>query len=167
MNKIKTEFEKTHPIHFMKKICLVLTLLCFSITTFGQMDMKQREQLFASLKNLYNASPGEGCRIFKVKKTAYLVSFVAMDNAKFESPTQMQRIAQVKSARNAGEFVNGVSTSSQTDVVVEESDGNYKSATIDKISNISKTNVKGMEMLGYFDGPDNTSVFTFVTVTPK
>lgn len=151
----------------MKRICVILSLLCCSIATFGQMDMKLREQLFTSLKNLYNASPGEGCRLFKIKKTVYLVSFVAMDNSKFESPTQMQRIAQVKSLRNAGEFVSGVTTSSKTDVVVEETDGNYKSTTVDKITNISNTNIKGMEMLGYFDGPDNTSVFTFVTITPK
>lgn len=149
----------------MKKLLLLFaSVVIFATSAVAQVSLEQRSRLVPMLKQLYLDSPAEGCRVVKMsKKQRYLVVFIAFDNAKYESPTQMQRVAQVKSQRSAAEYVQGANVESQTEVVMTEVDGVYKQATQEKMKTAVSANVKGLESFGYFDGPDNSTVFMYVT----
>ena len=76
----------------------------------------------------------------------------------------MNRVAQVKSQRNAGEFFNGTQSYSEITIRTpksEEKGGKEMTETYEVIKTNSSGFVKQMELLTNFESNDSTTVFVY------
>lgn len=76
----------------------------------------------------------------------------------------MNRVAQVKSQRNAGEFFNGTQNYSEITIRTpksEEKGGKEMAETYEVIRTNSTGFVQQMELLTNFENKDGTAVFVF------
>ena len=58
------------------------------------------------IERMYKASPFEGCRFIDDYDKTHFISVVALNSAKYKTPQIMNRVAEVKSQRQSGEFFN-------------------------------------------------------------
>ena len=77
---------------------------------------QERIALMKFVERMYNNEPFEGCRIIDDYDSSYILSVVELDKSKYSSNSIMNRVAQVKSQRNAGEFFNGTQSYSEITV---------------------------------------------------
>lgn len=150
----------------MRKIYLI-TLLCMlhnAIVTAQSYD-EDRIVLSNFIERLYNNSPFEGCRIIDDYDRTYLLSVVVLDPTTYKAKTAMNRVSQVKSQRNAGEFFNGTLSFSEFVVQTEKSKGYGKnkniSDTIESIKTSSIGFVQQMQLLTTFYDEDNYMVYVY------
>lgn len=117
------------------------------------------------VERLYNNSPFEGCRIIDDYDRTYLLSIVVLDPSVYKTKTAMNRVSQVKSQRNAGEFFNGTLSYSEFVVQTEKSKeyGNNKniSDTIESIKTSSIGFVQQMQLLTTFFDEDHNMVYVY------
>lgn len=90
----------------MRRFLSILFLL-LPLMACAQGYDQNRIALANFLKRMYLNSPFDGCRVVDDYDHDYLLSVVALSSSNYTSPTVMDRVAQVKSQRNAGEFFNG------------------------------------------------------------
>lgn len=149
----------------MKKVFFLL-LLCFAaITTFAQSYDEERIVLSNFVERLYNNAPFEGCRVIDDYDHSYLLSVVVLDPTAYKVRTAMNRVAQVKSQRNAGEFFNGTQSYSEFVIQTEKSKDMGSSETLTNTIEIIKTNSTGfvqqMQLLTTFSDEDKNKVFVY------
>lgn len=141
---------------------IIILFLLTNISHFvnAQGYDEDRITLANFIERMYNNEPFEGCRIVKDYDKSYLLSVVMLEKAKYSTPTAMNRVAQVKSQRNAGEFFNG--TQSYSEFIVKtprckDNESNAKSIveTIEVIKVNSTGFVQQMQLLTSFDSESN------------
>lgn len=150
----------------MKKFLIFLfVLFMYSCIITAQSYDQERIQLAKFIERMYNNAPFEGCRIVDDYDNSYFLSVVALDQSKYKTPQTMNRVAEVKSQRNAGEFLNGTQSYSEFTIRTPKSveyEDNYKFAeTIDIIKTNSTGFVKQMQILTTFITEENTMVFVY------
>ena len=148
----------------MKKVFLLIILLCICITGYAQSYDQEKVSLSRFIERMYNASPFEGCRIVDDYNNSYLLSVVELDASKYKTRSVMNRVAQVKSQRNAGEFFNGTQSYSEITIKTPESEekgGGNMSEAYEIIRTNSTGFVQQMELLSTFDTSDGTAVVLF------
>lgn len=150
----------------MKKYLIFLfVLFMYSCIITAQSYDQERIQLAKFIERMYNNAPFEGCRIVDDYDNSYFLSVVALDQSKYKTPQTMNRVAEVKSQRNAGEFLNGTQSYSEFTIRTPKSveyEDNYKFAeTIDIIKTNSTGFVKQMQILTTFITEENTMVFVY------
>ena len=147
----------------MKKV-LILFLLILPFSSFAQNYDEERINLALFIERMYNNAPFDGCRIIDDYDNSYLLSVVSLDKAKYKSMQTMNRAAQVKSQRNAGEFFNGTQTYSefiiQTPLSIEKNKIINISESIELIKSNSSGYVRQMQLLTSFE--DNMGLMVFV-----
>lgn len=148
----------------MKKFCLLILICCFSATINAQSFDQERIALAKFIERMYNSSPFEGCRIIDDYDNSYLLSVVELDKSKYKTSSVMNRIAQVKSQRNAGEFFNG--TQSYSEITIRtpksvEKGGKEMTETYEIIRTNSTGFVQQMALLSQFESKNGNTVYVF------
>lgn len=128
---------------------------------------QDRKALSNFIERMYKSSPFEGCRFIDDYDKSYFVSIVVLDKKKYKSEIAMNRVAQVKSQRNAGEFLNG--TQSYTEYTIQTPKCKGKEIGNDETYEVIKANSTGyvqhMQLLNTFEDSNNLKVFVFVRET--
>lgn len=149
------------------KLHLLNTLfIIFALNSNAQSFDEDRIVLSQFIERLYNNAPFEGCRIIDDYDNSYLLSVVALDASNYKTSSALNRVAQVKSQRNAGEFFNG--TQSISEFVVKTTKGekqgkkaNVISETFEMVKSNSTGFVQQMQLLTTFDNAEQQKVFVF------
>lgn len=147
----------------MKKI-LIFIMFLSSLVVSAQSYDEDRIILSNFVERLYNNAPFEGCRIIDDYDHSYLLSVVLLDKAKYKVPSAMNRVAQVKSQRNAGEFLNGTQSYSEFTIKTPKSEKKESTDVAESIEVIKSSStgfVQQMQLLTTFDVPENNKVFVF------
>lgn len=149
----------------MYKIIFVIYIILFSSKIFAQSYDEDRIVLANFVERLYNNNPFEGCRILDDYDNKYLLSVVLLDPSKQKVKSAMNRTAQIKSQRNAGEFVNGTQTYSEFVIKTPKGENNEDvedlSQTFDVIRSNSTGYIQQMQLLTTFEDEDHMKVYVF------
>ena len=149
----------------MRKILLLMMLCSFASISYAQSFDQERVALAKFIERMYNNSPFEGCRIVDDYDNSYLLSVVELDKSKYKTSSIMNRVAQVKSQRNAGEFFNGTQSYSEITIRTPNSEGKGGSKEMAETYEIIRTNSTGfvqqMALLTNFESNEGISVFVF------
>lgn len=146
------------------KKSIVLSFLFIGMTTniFSQGYDQERIQLANFIERMYNNAPFDGCRIVDDYDNSYFLSVVALDKSKYKTPQIMNRVADVKSQRNAGEFFNG--SQSYTEMTIKTPKGKEHESDMTEVYELIQTNsigyVRQMQLLTSFE--DSTGMMVFV-----
>lgn len=157
-------------LKIIKFLFLAISLTSFQIV-YAQGYDEERINLAMFIERMYNNEPFEGCRIVDDYDNSYMLAVVTLDPTKYQNKMAMNRVAQVKSQRTAGEFFNG--SQSYTEMVIktpksEEKGGDpslVETMEIIKVNSIGY--VKQMQLLTSFDGEDGTKVFVYYKMVDK
>lgn len=147
----------------IKKSILLSFLFIGMITNiFAQGYDQERIQLANFIERMYNNAPFDGCRIVDDYDNSYLLSVVALDKSKYKTTQTMNRVADVKSQRNAGEFLNG--SQSYTEMTIKTPKGEEHEKDMTEVYELIQTNsigyVRQMQLLASFE--DSTGMMVFV-----
>ena len=149
----------------MRKILLSIILCCISSVLCAQSYDQERVALAKFIERMYNSSPFEGCRIVDDYDNSYLLSVVELDKSKYKTSSIMNRVAQVKSQRNAGEFFNGTQSYSEITIRTpksEEKGGSKDMAETYEVIRVNSTGfVQQMALLTNFENSDGMMVFVY------
>lgn len=146
-----------------KKILLFAILFFIGCDMYAQGYDQERVQLAKFIERMYNNAPFDGCRIVDDYDNSYMLSVVALDKSKYKTPQIMNRVADVKSQRNAGEFFNG--TQSYTSVTIKTPKGEEYESDMTDVYELIKVNsigyVKQMQLLISFEDKSKMQVFVY------
>lgn len=121
------------------------------------------------IERMYNNAPFEGCRLVDDYDNCYFLSVVVLDKKKYSNTTAMNRLSQVKSQRNAGEFFNGTHTYSEFIIKTPscknlEKESGKESEQV-KTFEVIKTNSTGfvqqLQLLTTFEDMDGNKIFIY------
>jgi len=142
----------------MKKLLLFSILSLFSVSLFAQSYNEDRTVLANFLKRMYNNTKFEGVKIVEDYDNKYLISVLNLEKAKYQKESDMFRVAQVKALRQASEFVNGGTVTSDLIIRTTEdsSGGEVTVETMEKMRTVGF--VQGMELLINFEPADDSQM---------
>lgn len=141
-----------------------MMLCCIATMTYAQSFDQERIALAKFIERMYNNSPFEGCRIVDDYDNSYLLSVVELDKSKYKTSSVMNRVAQVKSQRNAGEFFNGTQSYSEITIRTPKSEerGDREMAETYEIIRTNSTGfVQQMALLTNFESSNGLMVFVY------
>lgn len=143
----------------------LLFLLMTNLICFAQGYDEERVNLSMFIERMYNNEPFDGCRIVDDYDNSYMLAVVTLDKGKYQNRMAMNRVAEVKSQRTAGEFFNGSQSYTQMVIRTPKSEEKGGDPALVETMEIIKVNsigyVKQMELLTSFDGEDNTKVYVY------
>ena len=84
------------------------------------------------IERMYKASPFEGCRFIDDYDKTYFISVIALDSAKYKSQQIMNRVAEIKSQQQSGEFFNGTQSFSEFVIKTPRSEQNGNASNIEE-----------------------------------
>ena len=149
----------------MRKFLLSMVLCFISTMMLAQSFDQERIALAKFIERMYKSSPFEGCRIVDDYDNSYLLSVVELDKSKYKTTSVMNRVAQVKSQRNAGEFFNGTQSYSEITIRTPKSEEKGGSKEMAETYEIIRTNSTGfvqqMALLTNFETENGFVVFVF------
>ena len=150
----------------MKRTFFIAIITLLSTTVNAQSFDEDRIILSQFVERIYNNAPFEGCRIIDDYDNSYLLSVVVLDASKYKVPTALNRAAQVKSQRNAGEFFNGTQSFSEFTIKTPKckEQGDSKPIiveTVEVIKTHSSGFVQQMQLLSTFEDANKMKVFVF------
>lgn len=148
----------------MRKILSSIIICCISTVIYAQSFDQERIALAKFIERMYNNSPFEGCRIVDDYDNSYLLSVVELDKSKYKTASVMNRVAQVKSQRNAGEFFNG--TQSYSEITIRTPKSKEKGgAEMSEVYEIIRANSTGfvqqLALLSSFINNNGLIIFIF------
>lgn len=143
------------------KIFTALLLGLFASSIQAQTMDESRVVLGNYLMRQYMVEPTDGCRIYDDLTNTYLISVVTLDKTKYKKASDMYRVAQLKSMRNAGEYLGGTTQHTITRIVM-----NDDNVAVKEESNhaFSSNLVKSLELLKTFDFEENEKVFIYIQI---
>ena len=145
---------------------ILLSILLYGITSIVNAQSFDQERIALSkfIERMFNNAPFEGCRIVDDYDNSYLLSVVKLDKSRYKTGSVMNRVAQVKSQRNAGEFFNGTQSYSEITIRTPKSEerGEKEMAETYEIIRTNSTGfVQQMELLTNFESKEGAAVFVF------
>lgn len=152
------------------RVLLFLFALPYTFASAQGYD-EDRINLAMFIERMYNNEPFEGCRIVDDYDNSYMLAVVTLDPTKYKNRVAMNRVAEVKSQRVAGEFFNG--SQSYTEMVIrtpksEEKGGSPEMVETMEIIKVNSSGyVRQMQLLTSFDGEDSTKVFVYFKQVDK
>ena len=130
---------------------------------------QERVQFAKFIERMYNNAPFDGCRIVDDYDNSYLLSVVALDKSKYKTAQIMNRVAEVKSQRNAGEFFNG--SQSYTEMTIKTPKGEEHESDMAEVYELIRVNsigyVKQMQLLTSFEYATSMQVFVYYKKVDK
>ena len=143
-----------------KTLFLLVIGLIASVAQAQTMD-ESRVVLGNYLMRQYMVEPTDGCRIYDDLTHTYLISIVTLDKTKYKKSSDMYRVAQLKSMRNAGEYLGGTTQHTVTRIVMNDDDVAVQEESTHAFSS---NMVKSLELLKSFDFEENEKVFIYIQV---
>lgn len=144
-------------------------LMSLVVATNAQGYDQERVQLAKFIERMYNNAPFDGCRIVDDYDNSYLLSVVALDKSKYKTAQIMNRVAEVKSQRNAGEFFNG--SQSYTEMTIKTPKGEAHESDMTEVYELIRVNsigyVKQMQLLTSFEDATGMQVFVYYKKVDK
>lgn len=148
-----------------KRLFALAFLFLMCSYTYAQGYDQERIQLAKFVERMYNNAPFDGCRIVDDYDNSYLLSVVALDKSKYKTPQVMNRVAEVKSQRNAGEFFNG--SHSYTSMTIKTPKGEEHESDMTEVYELIRVNsvgyVKQMQLLTSFENVMGMKIYVFYT----
>ena len=146
----------------MKKLLFLSILSLSSIAAPAQGYNEEKTTLANFLKRMYNQTKFEGVKIVEDYENKYFISVLSLEKARYQKASDMYRVAQVKAMRQASEFVNGGTITSDLIIRTTESEDSTKVAveTIERIRSVGF--VQGMELLINFSPADDDAQMVFI-----
>lgn len=134
-----------------------LSILIFFVNhiVFTQSFNDNKKSLSNFLERMYSNLPFEGVKVIEDYDYNYVISVVSLEQSKYSSQSNMNRVAQVKANSQANTFFNGSIIS--LDFIVKTTETRSKKAeevTIESMEFIKENSfgfVKGMELLTNFE----------------
>lgn len=152
-----------------KTIFLFAIMFLFTNGVSAQGYDQERIQLAKFIERMYNNAPFDGCRIVDDYDNSYLLSVVALDKSKYKTAQIMNRVAEVKSQRNAGEFFNG--SQSYTEMTIKTPKGEEHKSDMTEVYELIRVNsigyVKQMQLLTSFEDAASMQVFVYYKKVDK
>ena len=106
--------------------------------------------------------------LIHLKNKGYLMA-VALDKSKYKTPQVMNRMAEVKSQRNAGEFFNG--SQSYTEMTIKTPKDEDNKSDMTEVYELIRVNsigyVKQMQLLTSFEDAIEMHVFVYYKKVDK
>ena len=131
-------------------------------TVYAQSYNQERIALENFLVRMYKNVPFEGVKIVSDYNNNYLVSVVLVK--KTQSESSMNRIAQVKSARQVSQYLSGI-ISTESETIIRTTQNVREGKTIEEIKDVIKENsigfTKNMEILKTFDTDNKEKCYMF------
>lgn len=156
-------------VRIVKFVLLLGLLFSFVNETNAQGYDQERIQLAKFIERMYNNAPFDGCRIVDDYDNSYLLSVVALDKSKYKTPQIMNRVAEVKSQRNTGEFFNG--SQSYTEMTIKTPKGEEHNSDMAEVYELIRVNsigyVKQMQLLTSFEDATGMQVFVYYKKVDK
>ena len=150
-------------VEIRKYLVLCIFLWGININLSAQGYDQERIQLAHFIERMYNNAPFDGCRIVDDYDNSYLLSVVALDKSKYKTPQIMNRVAEVKSQRNAGEFFNG--SQSYTSMTIKTPKAEEHESDMTEVYELIRVNsigyVKQMQLLTSFEDATGMQVFVY------
>ena len=142
----------------MKKVLLFSIISLFCVQLFAQNYNDERITLANFLKRMYNNTKFEGVKIVEDYDNRYLISVLSLEKAQYKKESDMFRVAQVKALRQASEFVNGGTITSDVVIRTVESkeEVNIPVETVEKMQSVGF--VQSMELLVNFETSDENQM---------
>jgi UDP-N-acetylmuramate-alanine ligase len=146
------------------KLIVAFAIAVLSISYVDAQSFNEDKTNFANfMKRMYNASEYEGVKIVDDYDHQYLVSLLSLEKAKYQNPSQMNRVAQMKAQSQASTFLNGSTISLETVIKTSErvDSTNQKSSIIETVETIKENAMgfsQGLELLTSFDNIDGKRV---------
>ena len=142
----------------MKRSLIFCLLTLFFVPIFAQSYNEEHTNLANYLKRMYNNTKFEGVKIIEDYNNKYLISVLSLERAKYAKESDMFRVAQVKALRQASEFVNGGTITSDLIIHTTETAGET-AVTVEKMEKMRTVGfVQGMELLINFTPSDETQM---------
>lgn len=150
----------------MRRIIFVIFALSFCLTSVSAQGYNQEQTALKNfLVRMYKSQPFEGVKVVSDYENNYLLSVVLIKKSASESA--MNRVAQVKSARQVSQYLNGITTISSKTIIRTSEDVKNKQ-TIEEITDIIKEHsigfTKSMEALASFDKNETERVYMFFRI---
>lgn len=150
-------------VRIVKYVLLIGVLISVANEINAQGYDQERIQLAKFIERMYNNAPFDGCRIVDDYDNSYLLSIVTLDKSKYQTPQIMNRVAEVKSQRSAGEFFNG--SQSYTAMTIKTPKGEEHESDMTEVYEIIRVNSVGyvnqMQLLTSFEGDNKMQVFVY------
>ena len=148
----------------IKRLISTIVLLSFAYAFgYSQGYDQDRIQLANFTERMYNNAPFDGCRIVDDYDNSYLLSVVTLDRSKYKTSQIMNRVAEVKSQRNIGEFFNGSQSFTSMTIKTPKSEekGDSDMTEVYEVIRVNSMGyVRQMQLLTSF--VDNTGMQVFV-----
>ena len=156
-------------VNFLKYVIILAFMCLIDNRASAQGYDQERIQLANFIERMYNNAPFDGCRIVDDYDNKYLLSVVALDKSKYKTPQIMNRVAEVKSQRNAGEFFNG--SQSYTSMTIKTPKGEGHESDMTEVYELIRVNsigyVKQMQLLTSFEDVKGMQVFIYFKKVDK
>lgn len=156
-------------VRIVKKLFVLVILIPFVHEANAQGYDQERIQLAKFIERMYNNAPFDGCRIVDDYDNSYLLSVVALDKSKYKTTQIMNRVAEVKSQRNAGEFFNG--SQSYTEMTIKTPKGEEHRSDMTEVYELIYVNsigyVRQMQLLTSFEDSAGMQVFVYYKKVDK
>lgn len=143
------------------KTLFLLVIGLFASFAQAQTMDESRVVLGNYLMRQYMVEPTDGCRIYDDLTNTYLISIVTLDKTKYKKSSDMYRVAQLKSMRNAGEYLGGTTQHTVTRIIMNDDDVAVQEESTHAFSS---NMVKSLELLKSFDFEENEKVFIYIQV---
>lgn len=135
----------------------------FVVSVNAQGFDQDRIALAKFIERMYNNSPFEGCRFVDDYEDTYFLSVIALEKTKYKDELIMNRVAETKSQRNAGEFFNGTQSYTEFTIRTPKSEEKGGSEGIAETYEIIRTNTTGyVEMMQLFTSFEHGANKVFV-----
>lgn len=146
------------------RITLLLIGLVIALGAYAQSYNSDRVLFTNFLKRMYNNAPFEGVRAVNDYDSAYLISVLALDGAKYKIESIFNRVASVKAMAQASRYLNGSQITQEMIIhTTEKQDGTSDTDIVESIRENSVGYVKALEQLTNFKRKDGMQVFIFIT----
>lgn len=140
----------------MKRIKVFTIFLLIAAPLFAQSYNEEKTALTNFLVRMYNSAPFEGIKVVSDYENNYLLSVVLVKKGS-SSASALDRIAQVKSARQVSQYL-GALTQVDSKTIISMKEDPVTGEAINEITDIIKENsigyAKSMEVLKAFDVND-------------
>ena len=128
----------------MNRIIIVLLLIVnWGSVSSQSLSDSEKTAMANYAKRVYKKEKADGCRIVTSGKTNVLLTTITVKES-----SVMQRVAEVKALRAAGEFLQGANTESISTIVIDAVNDSISEIQRDFIKVSSFTKMKKMELLG-------------------
>ena len=147
----------------MKRILVFFISIMTVMPLCAQNFSSDRIAFAKFLERMYVNSPFEGVRAVNNYDQAFLISVLALNKAKYESESVLNRVASVKAMAQANRYFNGSNITQDMIIhTTEKADGTSDTEILEEIKEHSVGYVKALELMTNFQYGEGQQVFIFI-----